>query len=285
MNLNTQDEREYEILKIIENDDEIGPSQIHKITGIPKKTLYKYLDELIEKGILSKIKKGNKSNSKVQYVVNFSEGLKKQIKHNVVEISNYHNTYHKTKILKSNTFPHYLERLSLQYYQNMVSFLFDNVSIYKYGVKQIEEILQNEKIILNKKFKGKNKQRLHQACQEIQRISYGRTGGSIRDAEDRTIYRTRDEIEMDSNQIEFLFISEHNEKNKQNNYDLKDSRVSLLSNNDEQKEWIELSKEYNTLSQQLMLIKTRMATISGSRPFEPKMNGIPNDDLDFFYVN
>ena len=164
----TPEEREDLIIKIIEKSDGIGFNRLQKETGIPRKTLTKYLKELEINKIISRKKNGEKLSNGVTYTVNFSEHTKEAIKNNLAQITKYHKYYTNTKYRKSNTFPHYLQELATEYYQNMMSFLFDNVASYKYGVKRIEEQLDIEKKSLDKQFKGKSKARLWNACQEVQ---------------------------------------------------------------------------------------------------------------------
>jgi len=58
MGPSTPEERRNAIFKAIEKNAEIGYNELQRETGIPKKTLDNYLDELIEEKIISKTKKG-----------------------------------------------------------------------------------------------------------------------------------------------------------------------------------------------------------------------------------
>jgi hypothetical protein len=285
MNINTKEEREYEILKIIENNEKIGPSQIHKITRIPKKTLYKDLVRLIQDETITKIKDETKSNNKVHYIVNFPEHVKKQIKSNSKEIQSYHNTQPKNKIQKSNSYPHFLEKLSLQYYQNIVSYLFDTVSIYKFGIADLEGILKNEKVKLDKEFKGKSRHRLRRACQEIQSESYSRISNSIHLSESRTSHRTEDEIRMDGMEFRKLEIIQPNEKKIQSKSDVTEYRINHITNSEDSKKWTKLAEEYNQMSDRLIVIKEEMMEISGKYSDEHIPATAWNDEWNVFHIS
>ena len=98
----TPEEREDLILKTIEKSDGIGFNRLQKETGIPRKTLTKYLKELENNKIISRKKKGEKLSNGVTYTVNFSEHTKEAIKHNLAQITKYHKLYTNTKYRKSN---------------------------------------------------------------------------------------------------------------------------------------------------------------------------------------
>jgi len=289
MNPTTRDEKIYLILKTVENNEGIGPTQLHIKTKIPKKTLYKYLEEMITDQVISKKKLGKKSNSRVSYVVNFSDHTKEAIKNNLAQITKYHKYYTNTKYRKSNTFPHYLQELATEYYQNMMSFLFDNVASYKYGVKRIEEQLDIDKKRLDKQFKGKSKARLWNACQEVQSYLWFNAGDSIHHASERYDYRTRDEIQIDCiNHHPLGMGTQHKEQKKLFGIPLavpigmgayqKDFRVHQIKDEKTKKLFIELADEYDKLSQRLSTIKIRLSWITGGGPFEPK-NADSWDDI------
>jgi len=86
MSPTTPEEREDLIVKTIEKSDGIGFNRLQKETGIPKKTLTKYLNELVESKVISKTMKGKKPSNGVSYTVNFSEHTKNAIKHNLAQI-------------------------------------------------------------------------------------------------------------------------------------------------------------------------------------------------------
>jgi len=277
MGANTREEKIYLILKTIENHEGIGPSQLQIKTQIPKKTLYKYLDELEKDKVITKKKTGNKSNSRVSYTVNFSDDLKNAIKHNLGQILKYHKWYTGTKYRKLNTFPHYLQELAAEYYQNMMSLLFDGVPAYKYGVKRLEEILLEEKKRLDKEFNRKDKLRLWVACQEVQFYLSGNGSDSIYHAADRNNLRTKDEILIDCVNPSPLNFGTQEERLKKVKAQVISTatltvdkyRVDFIKDEKIKKLFIELADEYDQLSQRLRTIKYRLAGITGSCPFEP----------------
>jgi len=274
----TPEEREDLIVKTIERSDGIGFNRLQKETGIPKKTLTKYLNEMIKNKIISKTMKGKKLSSGVRYTVNFSEHTKHAIKHNLGQIAQYNQWYTDTKFRKSNTFPHYLQELSLEYYQNMMSFLFDNVPAYKFGVKRIEELLEIEKKRLNKQFKGKSRSRLWEACQKVQMELSFSASDSMLDAADRNDHRTSDEIQIDCIIPRKLEMGTQEERLKKirtrvfstGNITVEKYRVDYIKDKKIKKLFLELADEYYRLSARLSTIKYRLRMITGGYPFEPK---------------
>jgi DNA-binding HxlR family transcriptional regulator len=277
MNPTTPEERDDLIVKTIEKSDGIGFNRLQKETGIPKKTLVKYLNEMIKDKIISKKMKGEKLSSGVRYTVNFSEHTKEAINHNLGQISKYHKWYTGTKFRKSNTFPHYLQELAAEYYQNIMSFLFDNVPAYKFGVKRMEEILDLEKKRLDKEFKGKSKVRLWEACQQVQFYLFDNASDSIYHAADRNNHRTIDEIKIDCINPRKLDMGTQQERLKKvraqvistGNITVEKYRVDYIKDEKIKKLFIELAEEYDQLSWRLLTIKYRLAGITGSYPFEP----------------
>jgi len=136
----------------------------------------------------------------------------------------------------------------------MMSFLFDNVPVYKFGVKRMEELLEVEKKRLDKEFKGKSKFRLWEACQEVQIHLAGDAWNSIYDAANRRSHRSTDEILIDCINPRQLGMS---------------SRVDYIKDKKIKKLFIELADEYDQLSKRLTTIKFRLAGITGAYPFEP----------------
>jgi len=281
MSPNTPEEREDLIVKIIEKSDGIGFNRLQKETEIPKKTLVKYLNELIKNKTISKKMKGEKLSNGVTYTVNFSEHTKEAIKHNLGQILKYHKYYTDTKYRKLNTFPHYLQELAAEYYQNMMSLLFDSVPAYNYGVKRLEEVLLDEKKRLDKEFSRKDKLNLWEACQEVQIYLSGNGSDSIYDVADRRSLRTRDEIQIDCVNPHMLGMgTQHKEQKKLFGIPVavpigmgayqKDFRVHQIKDEKTKKLFIELADEYDKLSQRLSTIKYRLAGITGAYPNEPK---------------
>lgn len=278
MGPSTPEERDDLIVKTIERSDGIGFNRLQKETGIPKKTLTKYLNEIIKSKTISKIMKGKTLSSGVTYTINFSESTKKTIKDNLEEIARYHQLFTDTKIKKSNTFPHYLQILAAEYYQNMISFLFDNVSAYKFGVKRLDELLDKEKKILDKEFKGKSKSRLWEACQEVQINLSDSAAASVIFAAGRNSYRTKDEIRIDCINPEELEIGIQQERLKKisakvtstDNVTLEKYRVDYIKDKKIKKQFIELVDEYDLLVAKISFIKYRLAEITGAHHFDPK---------------
>ncbi len=272
----TPEEREDLIIKTIEKSEGIGFNQLQKETEIPKKTLTKYLNELVKSKVISKRMKGKKPSNGVSITVNFSEHTKNAIKHNLEQISKYHPWYTGKKLVKSNTFPHYLQHLASEYYQNMMSFLFDSVPAYKFGVKRMEELLQEEKKRLDKEFKGKSKFRLWEDCQQIQYHLAGDAWDSIYYAANRRSYRSTDEIRIDCINPRIIGMStqheqdkKRREKDKSSGFMPEFSRVNYIKDKKIKKLFIELADEYDKLSKRLLTIKLRLAGITGAYPFEP----------------
>src|SRR3990172_7592640 len=273
----TTEERVDLIVKTIERIDRIGFNRLQKETGIPKKTLSKYLKQLIIDNTILRTEKGETLSSGVRYTVNFSEHTKNAIKHNLGQIAQYNQWYTDTKIRKSNTFPHYLQELSTEYYQHMMSFLFDSVPAYTFGVKRIEELLEIEKKRLDKEFKGKNRFGLWQACQEVQTELYFNASDSMYHAAIRSNHRSRDEIRIDcSNPRKLGMSTQHEEdkkirrKGKAYRIIMENSRVDYIKDKRVKKLFIELADEYDRLSWRLLTIKYRLTGITGVHSFEPK---------------
>jgi len=271
------DEREDLILKTIERIDGIGFNQLQQETGVPRKTLSKYLKDLEDSKVITKIKAGKKQNSRVRYIVNFSDHTKEAIKHNLGEIAKYNQWYTDKKLRKSNTFPHYLQELSVEYYSNMMSFLFDSIHAYKFGVKRLEELLYEEKKRLDKQFKGKSKAILWEACQIIQTELSFNASNSIYYAANRNNHRTRDEIIIDCANPHELKMGTQEERLKKmraqgmiGNFSVEKNRVDYITDKKLKKLFIELADEYDRLSSRLSTIKYRLAGITGAYPFEPK---------------
>ncbi len=285
MGPSTPDERKYAIIKAIEKNEDIGYLELHRETGIPKKTLDKNLDELIDEKIISKIKKGEKPNSKVKFIINFSDDTKKAIKHNLGQIAQYDQWYTDTKYRKINTFPHYLQELALEYYQNMMAYLFYSVPSYKYGVKRIEELLEIEKKRLDKEFKGKRRAILQDACQQVQiELSFS-ASNSMYDAADRSTHRTRDEIQIDcinTRRLEMFTEEERLKKLRTRVFStgkliVGKYRVDYIKDKKIKKLFLELAEEYDQLAARLSTIKYRLKMISGGYPFEPKGTDMSED--------
>jgi len=278
MGPSTPEEREDLILKTIEKSDGIGFNKLQEETGIPKKTLTKYLKELKNKNVISRTMNGKKPSSGVTYTVNFSEHTKNAIKHNLGQIAQYNQWYTDTKYRKINTFPHYLQELSLEYYQNMMAYLFYSVPSYKFGVKRIEELLEKEKKTLDKEFKGKSRVILQDACQKVQiELSFSATN-SLLDAADRSTHRTTDEIQIDCINTRKLEIGTHEERLKKlrkrvfstGNISVEKYRADYLKDKKIKKLFLELAEEYDQLAARLSTIKYRLKMISGGYPFVPK---------------
>jgi len=273
----TAEDREYLILKTIENSEGIGFNGLHKKTGIPKKTLSKYLKDLDDKNVITKKKPGGKQNNRVRYVVNFSEDVKDAIKHNLKQISQYNKDYAVGKIRKTNTFPHYLQELAAEYYQNMMSYLFHSIPQYKFGVKRIEELLKEEKKRLDKQFNDKDKARLWNDCQDVQIEITSSANNSIYYAANRNNYRTRDEIIIDCfNPRKLDMVSQEERMNRLKkqgligNFFVDKYRADYIKDKKIKKLFIELANEYDELSKRLSTIKYRLAGITGAYPYEPK---------------
>lgn len=277
----TPEEREDLIIKIIEKSDGIGFNRLQEETGIPRKTLTKYLKELEKNKIISRKKNGEKLSNGVTYTVNFSEHTKEAINHNLGQILKYHKWYTNTKYRKSNTFPHHLQELAAEYYQNMMSFLFDNIPAYNFGVKRLEEILDMEKKRLDKEFKGKNRVRLLTACEEVQMHLSENASDSIHHAAERNNHRTTDEIRIDCNNPRKLDMGMQQARLvgiidlaiSTTTLDVGKYRVDYIKDEKIKKLFIELAEEYDQLSWRLLTIKYRLAGITGSHAFEP-----PNAD-------
>ena len=279
----TVEDREYLILKTIENSEGIGFNGLQKKTGIPRKTLSKYLKDLDDNNVITKKKSEGKPNNRVRYVVNFPEDVKDSIKHNLKQISQYNKEYADGKIRKTNTFPHYLQELAAEYYQNMMSFLFSSVPQYKFGVKRIEELLDEEKKRLDKKFNGKDKARLWNACQDVKIELASSANNSVYYAANRNNYRTRDEIIIDFiNPRKLNMVPQEERMNRlrkqglRGGFSVERYRVDYIKDKKIKKLFIELANEYDELSQRVSTIKYRLAGITGAYPYEPK-----NADVDF----
>ena len=278
MNPTTLEDREDLILKTIEKFEGIGFNRLQIETGIPKRTLIKYLNQLIKNKVVSRTMKGKKRSNGVTYTVNFSEDTKNAIKHNLGQIAQYNQWYTDRKYRKLNTFPHYLQELSMEYYQNMMSFLFYSVPSYKYGVKRIEELLEIEKKRLDKKFKGKSRARLWNACQQVQMELSFSASDSMHRASERGNYRTRDEIQIDCINPRKLEMSTQQERLKKlrtrvfstGNLTVDKYRVDYIKDKKIKKLFLELADEYDRLAARLSTIKIRLSWITGGYPFEPK---------------
>jgi len=284
MGRDTPEDREYLILKTIENYEGIGPTQLHLKTQIPKKTLYKYLRELEKNKVIIKKKNGKKPNSSVSYTVAFLEEDKKAIKHTLGNLRG-HPEYYGTKIGKSNNFPHYLQELAAEFYLYMMHYFFHSIPSYKFAMKQFEEILEEQKKILDKEFKGKNLHRLGEACESVYNALYGNAMESMSAAASRNNHRSNDEILLDFTNIRPLGMSTQHEYIQKNRNKLKSSsileisRVDYIKDKKTKKKFIELADEYDELARKLDIIKIKLTSITGAYSIKP-----PNVDKnsDFF---
>ncbi len=269
------------ILKTIQNSENIGFNQIHRETKIPKKTLSKYLKDLKNEGTISKEKTGK--NRGVKYYVNFNEDTKKAIKHNLAQRQKPDLSFYETKYRKSNIFPHFLQGLAAEYYQNMISYLFWSVPSYKYSVKRIEEILEIEREKLEKEFTKKEKVRLSDACQAVQWELSGNVFHAEIDAGERNMHRTRDEVIADCNAISIIergihHNADNNKKYVRAKWGLDNHRINLIEDEKTKELFIKLANEYNELAKKLRNIKYRLSGIIHGPPWEPSSKAIGSNE-------
>jgi len=272
----TPEERRDAIIKAIETNENIGYNELQRETEIPKKTLDNYLAELIEEKIITPEKLGEKPNSKVKFIVNFSDDTKKSIRHNLVQTTQFDLSFYDTKYRKSNTFPHLLQGLASENYQNLMSYFFDSIPAYTYGVKRIEEFLKKEKEKFDKEFTKKEKVRLHDACQEVQFVLMDNAWSAMGDAEDRSMHRTRDEVIADCNEPQKIergtqhHKDEYEKKSVKVKWGLDNFRVGFIEDKQTKEVFIKVANEYNELSQKLSTLKIRLAWMVHGPPWKPK---------------
>jgi len=277
MNPTTSEDREDIILKIIEKSDGIGFNEIQRQSGLPKKTVDRYLKELTLNKTITRTMNGEKLSHGITYTANFSEDTKEMIAQNLAQITQYNLSYYDTKYRKSNVFPHFLQELAAEYYQNLISYFFNSIPEYKFGLKRIEEFLEIEKKKFDKEFKGKNKVRLHVACLEVQSLLSFDASGAAYDAAERNMHRTRDEIKMDCT-VQQLGINIYTKlpgdiKRMQSRPPLEDHRLFLIEDKKLKETYIEVLNEYDALSRRLRTLKIRLAWMVNGPPWEPKDTG------------
>ena len=95
------------------------------------------------------------------------------------------------------------------------------------------------------------------------------------DAENRTMYRTRDESQIDCIDTPRIEMGTHRHMDEsikkyiKPKWGLENFRVDLIEDKHVKELFIELANEYNTLSKKLRNIKYRLAGITRAYPFEP----------------
>jgi len=267
------------ILKTIENSEDIGFNKLHEKTKIPKKTLSKYLKELKKEGTVTEEPTGK--NRGVKYYVNFDEGTKTAIKQNLAQISKPDLSFYETKYRKTNAFPHFLQELAAEFYQNMMSYLFWSTASYKYGVKRIEEILETEKKKLDKQFKGKSRAKLWNDCQTVHTELSFNASDSLYHAEMRNDYRTEDEIIIDCIHLRPLEMGTQEDRLKKlraqgvfGNFTVGKYRADYIKDKKTKKLFLELADEYDRLSSRLSTIKYRLSGIVHGPPWEPNSKNL-----------
>jgi len=284
MGPSTPEERRNAILRAIEKNSEIGYNELQRETEIPKKTLDSYLDELIDEKVISKTKKGKKANGKVTFTVNFSERHQASMYRYLGQLMNHHWTTYKTKIQKTNVFPHYLQLLASIYYEILGIYFFDAGPLYKFALNRLEERLKKDKEQFFEEFGEKNMRRAYEACQyNLSESLVNDALHAMENAGERTIHRTYDEISMDYTDVAHLMLLENEEEVKRF-YDvseedkekikdftiIEDFRVYLIKDKEKREEFLKLAKEYNETAQKLTNLRLWMTNISGMYPFEQR---------------
>jgi len=282
MGPSTPEERRNAIFKAIEKNAEIGYNELQRETGIPKKTLDNYLDELIEEKIISKTKKGKSKNGKVKFTVSFSEQHKASMYRYLGQLLNHHWTTYKTKIQKTNVFPHYLQLIASIYYEILGIYFFDAGPLYKFALNQLEERLKKDKEQFLEEFGQKNMRRAYEACQyNLSESLVNDALHAMENAGERTIHRTGDEISMDYTDVAHLQLLETEDEvkwfyegaEKDDDFTIiEDFRVHLIKDKEKREEFLKLTKEYNETAQKLTNLRLWMTNISGMYPIEQRFS-------------
>ncbi len=278
----TPEEREDVILQILNHHPNgIGFNQLQKESTVPRKTLYRYLNNMQQEDKINIKKLGEKPNSELRITANFSERSKQVVNHNLEVTTKQHWTRYRTKIQKSNVFPHYLQQLSAEYYQYMIFNLFENSPLYKFALNRLEEHLAKERERLHKEFGGKNLERIYEACEEVAFNLSTNALSSMNIAGMRNLHRTSDEIFLDSvvtPEIHPVEPSCNIEKDLEHDEILEDSRIDMIKDKKKQEEFVELVKEHNELSSKLTNIRVHLANISGMYHFKHAFMTKPTDN-------
>jgi len=267
--------REDLILQVLNQHPEgIGFNQLQKQTNIPRKTLHKYLYEMKKDDKIHIKKLGNRSNSDLAITIKFSDEIKKIIDRNLKVTTQQHWLRYKTKIQRSNVFPHYLQQLSAEYCQYMAYRLFDNSALYKFALNRLEEHLDEERVKLEKTFDSKTLSIIAESCDEIAFDLFTAANSAMTNAGMRNSYRTSEEILMDATYTPQHFLPQSEEDYESDDI-LNALRINLLKDKKERKEYLKLLGEYNDLSSKLTNIRHKLACISGVYPFEKSFPVIP----------
>lgn len=268
----TPEKREDLILKILDNNpDGIGFNKLQKVTSIPRKTLAKYLHDMKSENKIEIEKDGKKRNGELRITANFSPKSKETIKHNLDVIIKQHWTRYKTKIQKSNAFPHFVQLLAAEYYDYLVINLFGESALYKFALNRLEENLQKEKKLIEKEFGPREIERLYWACQEISSYLFSSAIGSIDSAAYRKKHRTSDEISRDAITMYELHPIESPEADqKYHDEILNDFRADLIKDKETKTKFVKLAQEYNKLAHEIENIKSQMAFLVGAYPLSAR---------------
>ena len=264
----TPEVREDLILRVLNQHPEgMGFNHLQKQTGIPRKTLNKYVHEMKKEDKIKIEKLGERSNSDLVITIRFSDEIKKVIERNLKVTTQQHWFLYKTKIQKANAFPHYLQQLSAEYCQYMVYRLFCNSALYKFALNRLEEHLDEERNKLEKTFDKKTLHRIAESCDEISFNLFTAASSAMTNAGMRNLYRTSEEIWMDMIHTPQLILPQLEEDLESDDM-LDESRINLIKDKEKRKEYLKLLDEYNELSSKLTNMRYRLASISGVYPFK-----------------
>jgi hypothetical protein len=266
----TPEEREDAILQVLDRHPEgIGFNQLQGETEMTRKTLHKYLETMQKSKKITIEKLGNKPNSELRITANFPEEFKKTIERNLAVTTSQHWSRYKTKIQRSNVFPHYLQQLASEYYEYMIHRLSDNSALYQFALNRLEEQLDKERDLLQKEFGDKALERVFKSCDELAFDLFTRANSAMNHAAMRKEYRTRDEISRDTVVTPQMHPEEPLDPEDLDLSEiLQDSRIDLIKDKKKQEEFLKLLKEYNQLSARLTDIQTRLIFVSGMYPFK-----------------
>jgi len=265
----TPEQREDLIFNVLyENPSGIGFNKLQKKTDFPRKTLAKYLKDMKSEDKIF-IKK-TKKNNELRITAAFSEKSKKVIQNNQDVTLRHHWTKYKTRVQKSNVFPHFLQALAAEYYDYLVIHLFDNPALYKFALNRLEENLIEERKKLEKEFAGKDYQRVVEACEQLGMELWTNALSSMWEAGPRKLHRTGDEISMDMIHTPEIVPLEFSVIDKENEYReaLQGMRADFIKDKKTKEKILKLEKEYNKLARKMQDVKTQLISTSGRYPFK-----------------
>jgi len=261
------DKREYQILKAIEKFPKgVGFNKLRDELEMPRKTLQKYLGKLENEETINIKKLGDKQNSELSITTNLESAKKENLEGILNKFyKDLHWSKHKQKTRKSNVFPHFLQNLAAQYYWYLTEYFFQSPAAYRYGVKKLEEKLDQEKEKLEKEFTEKQLESLYEDCNHVDTSLLFNSISSFMDASRRKKSRTFDEITMDMTHPAHFFPNLKTDYSADN---WEGFRFQKIQDPNKKNEFIKLMDDHNKAITELSRIKHQMMNLAGMHPFE-----------------